>query len=111
MSDHAFDFLQSWIVENVNATMHEDKDAVEHLAHDRVWEAKTRAFEGRGQGTGVRTTLLNASIVVTIAELGQYSHHSSQRTASSEQSCFLGHNEHTPRSPPAASNVVARRTQ
>ena len=26
MSDHAFDFLQSWIVENVNATMYEDKD-------------------------------------------------------------------------------------
>jgi hypothetical protein len=47
MSDHAFDFLQSWIVENVNATTYEDKDAAEHLAHDRVWEAKTRAFEGR----------------------------------------------------------------
>ena len=31
MSDHAFDFLQSWIVENVNATIYEDKDTAEHL--------------------------------------------------------------------------------
>jgi hypothetical protein len=44
MSDHAFDFLQSWIVENVNATMYEDKDTAEHLAHDCVWEAKTRGI-------------------------------------------------------------------
>jgi hypothetical protein len=44
MSDHAFDFLQSWIVENVNATMYEDKDMVEHLAGDCVWEAKTRGI-------------------------------------------------------------------
>jgi hypothetical protein len=41
MSEYAFDFLQSWIVENVNATMHEDKHTAEHLAHDCVWEAKT----------------------------------------------------------------------
>ena len=44
MSDHAFDFLQSWIVENVNATMYEDKDMAEHLAGDCVWEAKTRGI-------------------------------------------------------------------
>jgi hypothetical protein len=44
MSDHAFDFLQSWIVENVNATMYEDRDTAEHLAHDCVWEAKTRGI-------------------------------------------------------------------
>ena len=44
MPDHAFDFLQSWIVENVNATMYEDKDTAEHLAHDCVWEAKTRGI-------------------------------------------------------------------
>jgi hypothetical protein len=44
MSDHAFDFLQSWIVENVNATMYEDKDTAEQLAHDCVWEAKTRGI-------------------------------------------------------------------
>jgi hypothetical protein len=44
MSDHAFDFLQSWIVENVNATMYEDKNTAEHLAHDCVWEAKTRGI-------------------------------------------------------------------
>jgi hypothetical protein len=44
MSDHAFDFLQSWIVENVNATMYEDKDTAEHLAHDCVWEASTRGI-------------------------------------------------------------------
>jgi hypothetical protein len=42
MSDHAFDFLQSWIVENVNTTSDEDRDTAEHLAHDCVWEAKTR---------------------------------------------------------------------
>ena len=44
MSDHAFDFLQSWIVENVNATMYEDKDTAEHLAQDCVWEAQTRGI-------------------------------------------------------------------
>ena len=44
MSDHAFDFLQSWIVENVNATMYEDSDAAKHLADDCVWEAKTRGI-------------------------------------------------------------------
>jgi len=44
MSDHAFDFLQSWIVENVTATTYEDKDAAEHLARDCVWEAKTRGI-------------------------------------------------------------------
>jgi len=44
MSDHAFDFLQSWIVENANATMYEDKDTAEHLAHDCVWEASTRGI-------------------------------------------------------------------
>jgi hypothetical protein len=44
MSDHAFDFLQSWIVENVNATIFKDKDAAEHLAQDCVWEAQTRGI-------------------------------------------------------------------
>jgi len=44
MSDHAFDFLQSWIVENVTVTTYEDKVAAEHLAHDCVWEAKTRGI-------------------------------------------------------------------
>jgi hypothetical protein len=44
MSDHAFDFLQSWIVENVNATMYQDKDAAEDLAQDCVWEANTRGI-------------------------------------------------------------------
>ena len=44
MSEHAFDFLQSWIVENVNPTTHEDKDTAEHLAQDCVWEAKTRGI-------------------------------------------------------------------
>jgi hypothetical protein len=44
MSDHAFDFLQSWIVENVNATMYEDKDTAEYLAHDCAWEASTRGI-------------------------------------------------------------------
>jgi hypothetical protein len=39
MSDHAFDFLQSWIVENVNATIYEN--TAKHLAHDCVWEANT----------------------------------------------------------------------
>jgi hypothetical protein len=41
MSDHAFDFLQSWIVENVNAMMYGDKETAAHLAHDCLWEAKT----------------------------------------------------------------------
>jgi hypothetical protein len=44
MSDHAFDFLQSWIVENVNATMYEDNDTEEYLANDCVWEANTRGI-------------------------------------------------------------------
>jgi hypothetical protein len=44
MSDHAFDFLESWIVENVNATTHENKDAAQHLAQDCVWEAQTRGI-------------------------------------------------------------------
>ena len=44
MSDHAFDFLQSWIVENVNATMYEDRDTAEYLADDDVWEANTRGI-------------------------------------------------------------------
>jgi hypothetical protein len=44
MSDHAFDFLQSWIVENVNATIYEDGDTAEHLARDCVWEANTRGI-------------------------------------------------------------------
>jgi hypothetical protein len=44
MSDHAFDFLQSWIVENVNATMYEDNDTAEYLADDCVWEANTRGI-------------------------------------------------------------------
>jgi hypothetical protein len=44
MSDHASDFLQSWIVENVNTTNYENKDTAEHLAHDCVWEAKTRGI-------------------------------------------------------------------
>jgi hypothetical protein len=44
MSDHAFDFLESWIVENVNAKMFEDKDTAERLAQDCVWEARTRGI-------------------------------------------------------------------
>jgi hypothetical protein len=44
MSDHAFDFLQSWIVENVTATMPADKHTAEHLAQDCVWEARTRGI-------------------------------------------------------------------
>ncbi len=36
-----FDFLQSWIVENVNAMMYGDKETAAHLAHDCLWEAKT----------------------------------------------------------------------
>jgi hypothetical protein len=44
MSDHAFDFLQSWIVENVNATLYEDRDTAEHLAQDCIWEAQTRGI-------------------------------------------------------------------
>jgi hypothetical protein len=42
MSDHAFDFLESWIVENIQAKMFEDK--VERLAQDCVWEAQTRGI-------------------------------------------------------------------
>ena len=44
MSDHAFDFLQSWIVENVNATMYEDNDGAKYLTQDCVWEAQTRGI-------------------------------------------------------------------
>ena len=44
MSDHAFAFLQSWIVENINATIYEDKDTAEHLAQDCAWEAHTRGI-------------------------------------------------------------------
>jgi hypothetical protein len=44
MSDHAFDFLQSWIVENINATMYVYKDTAEHLADDCIWEANTRGI-------------------------------------------------------------------
>jgi hypothetical protein len=44
MSDHAFDFLQSWVVENVKATIYEDEDTAKHLAHDCAWEAKTRGI-------------------------------------------------------------------
>jgi hypothetical protein len=44
MSDHAFDFLESWIVENVNAKMFEDKGTAERLAQDCVWEAQTRGI-------------------------------------------------------------------
>ena len=42
MSDHAFEFLQSWVVENVKATIVEDE--AEHLAKDCVWEAHTRGI-------------------------------------------------------------------
>jgi hypothetical protein len=44
MSDHALNFLQSWIVENINATMFEERDTVEHLVHDCIWEAQTRGI-------------------------------------------------------------------
>jgi len=44
MSDHAFYFLESWIVENVNAKMFEDKGTAERLAQDCVWEAQTRGI-------------------------------------------------------------------
>jgi hypothetical protein len=44
MSDHAFNFLQSWIVENVNTTTCEAKDTAQHLAEDCVWEARTRGI-------------------------------------------------------------------
>ena len=44
MSDHAFDFLQSWIVENVNARTYEDKDTAQHLVEDCIWEARTRGI-------------------------------------------------------------------
>jgi hypothetical protein len=44
MSDHAFDFLQSWIAENVNARMYGTENTVDHLAHDCVWEANTRGI-------------------------------------------------------------------
>jgi hypothetical protein len=41
MSDHAFEFLQSWTVENVKPTLYEDGETPEHLADDCAWEAKT----------------------------------------------------------------------
>jgi hypothetical protein len=41
MSDDAFQFLQSWVIENVNATIYEEKD---HLADDCIWEANTRGI-------------------------------------------------------------------
>ena len=44
MSNHALDFLRSWIVENVNSTIFEDRDTAEHLAEDCVWEAQTRGI-------------------------------------------------------------------
>ena len=44
MSEHAFDFLQSWVVENVNATTYAHHETVENLAQDCVWEAKTRGI-------------------------------------------------------------------
>jgi hypothetical protein len=39
-----FRLFASWIVENVKATMHGDKDTAEHLAQDCVWEARTRGI-------------------------------------------------------------------
>jgi len=44
MSDYAFDFLQSWIVDNAKLPMHEHKDKAEHLTQDCVWEAQTRGI-------------------------------------------------------------------
>jgi hypothetical protein len=52
MSGDAFDFLQSWVIENVqswvienvNATICEDRDVAEHLADDCIWEANTRGI-------------------------------------------------------------------
>lgn len=44
MSDHACDFLESWIVENVNAATYEDEDTADHLTQDCVWEAQTRGI-------------------------------------------------------------------
>jgi hypothetical protein len=41
MSDDAFHFLQSWVIENINATSYEEQ---EHLADDCVWEANTRGI-------------------------------------------------------------------
>jgi hypothetical protein len=41
MSHDAFHFLQSWVIENVNATIYEEK---EHLADDCIWEANTRGI-------------------------------------------------------------------
>ena len=43
MSEYALDFLQSWIVENVNPTTY-DRDTAEYLAHDCAWEANTRGI-------------------------------------------------------------------
>lgn len=36
----AADFLTGWVQENVNATVYEDTQMAEHLAHDCLWEAK-----------------------------------------------------------------------
>ena len=44
MSNDAFHFLQSWVIENVNATIYEENDTAEHLADDCVWEANTRGI-------------------------------------------------------------------
>lgn len=45
MSDyHAYDFLQSWIVENVDGTKYGNENTAEHLTHDCVWEANTRGI-------------------------------------------------------------------
>jgi hypothetical protein len=44
MSERAFDFLQSWMAENVKATMYEHQETVENLTDDCVWEAKTRGI-------------------------------------------------------------------
>jgi len=44
ISNDAFHFLQSWVIENVNATIYEENDTAEHLADDCVWEANTRGI-------------------------------------------------------------------
>jgi hypothetical protein len=36
----ASDFLNGWVQENVNATVHEDTQMAERLANDCLWEAK-----------------------------------------------------------------------
>ena len=37
---NASDFLTSWVLENVNPTMFDDRDTAEHLAHDCLSAAK-----------------------------------------------------------------------